>query len=423
MRYIDSLDYLSNLDSTRIRLGLDPVRRLLKKLNHPQKRYATVIIGGTNGKGSIAAMAASILSAGGFRTGLYTSPHLIDVRERIRIDGRMISIEGMQSCMEDVRRQVADDITYFEFLTAVAFLYFSCRQVDVAVLEVGMGGRLDATNVAEPVLSVISNIAMDHAAYLGPRLQDIAWEKTGIIKRGVPCITAVRQGQLRKLFEEACLAKKARLYRLGRDIKIRKGVAGTFSVKAVHNFYDHLSCPLKGRHQLDNAALAVGAVDLLSEQGFRLDHDGINQGLKDTRWEGRLEVLQEQPVVLIDAAHNPAGIAVLCDALKTQFSFDRLIVVFGVLDDKDYRSMLNKLCPLARRLIITRPNSGRSLSPEVILAAAQHYHCEAAIIEQPKEALRQALVKAGPDDLICITGSVYLIGEVKRAYRKARQEK
>ena len=423
MRYINSLDYLSKLNSMRIRLGLDRIRRLLKRLNHPQKRYATVVIGGTNGKGSIAAMTASMLSMGGFRTGLYTSPHLIDVRERIRIDGHMISREEMQACIEEVKRQVTDDVTYFEFLTAAAFLYFDCRQVDVAVLEVGMGGRLDATNVTEPAVSVVSNIALDHLTYLGTRLEDIAREKIGIIKPGISCVTAVRQKHIVKMLEEACLERKTRLYRLGKDIKVRNETDGIFSFKGIHKDYNHLSCPLKGRHQIDNAALAVGTVALLSEKGFRLENNAIYQGLKDTHWEGRLEILQKRPVVLIDAAHNPAGIGALCDTLKTQFSYRRLIVIFGVLNDKDYKNMLRKMAPLVQHLIITRPDSSRSLSPEKIFMIAQQYHCETVIVEKPDEALHQALVEAGPDDLICITGSVYLIGEIKRVYQKVHREK
>ena len=423
MRYINSLDYLSKLNSMRIRLGLDRIRRLLKRLNHPQKRYATVVIGGTNGKGSIAAMTASMLSMGGFRTGLYTSPHLIDVRERIRIDGHMISIEEMQACIEEVKRQVTDDVTYFEFLTAAAFLYFDRRQVDVAVLEVGMGGRLDATNVTEPVVSVVSNIALDHLTYLGTRLEDIAREKIGIIKPGISCVTAVRQSHLVKMLEEACLERKTRLYRLGKDIKVRNETDGIFSFKGIHKDYNHLSCPLKGRHQIDNAALAVATVTLLSEKGFRLENNAIYQGLKDTHWEGRLEILQKRPVVLIDAAHNPAGIGALCDTLKTQFSYRRLIVIFGVLNDKDYKNMLRKMAPLVQHLIITRPDSSRALSPEKIFMIAQQYHCETVIVEKPDEALHQALVEAGSDDLICITGSVYLIGEIKRVYQKVHREK
>lgn len=418
MRPVDSQDYLSSLNSARIRLGLDRMRCLLRKLHDPQTRYATVVIGGTNGKGSIAAMTASILSSGGFRTGLYTSPHLIDVRERIRIDGRMISTEEMGTEIEEVRHQVTEEVTYFEFLTAVAFLHFARRQVELAILEVGMGGRLDATNLAEPAVCVISNIGMDHQAFLGSRLEDIAREKIGIVKPGVPCVTAIRQSHLVRLFEEACFSRNARLYRLGKDFCIRKEGKGLFSIKGILGSHKHLFCPLRGRHQLDNAALAVGTVELLSEKGFRIEEAAIGQGLKDTRWEGRLEILQEKPLVLIDAAHNPAGISALCKTLKTQFAGKRMFVIFGVLEDKDYRNMLRRLCPLAHRLIITRPDSSRAQFPGKVLKAASRYIGNSVIAENPEAALRLALAETGPDDLICITGSIYLIGEIKRAYRR-----
>jgi dihydrofolate synthase/folylpolyglutamate synthase len=418
MRPAISQDYLASLNSTRIRLGLDRMRRLLGKLHDPQIKYETVVIGGTNGKGSIAAMTASILSAGGFRTGLYTSPHLIDVRERIRIDGRMISTEDMKAEIEEVRTQVTEEVTYFEFLTAVTFLHFDRRKVDLAILEVGMGGRLDATNLASPAVCVISNIGMDHQTYLGSRLEDIAREKIGIVKPGVPCVTAVRQSHLVRLFEEVCFRRRARLYRLGKDFSIRNKGNGFFSFKGTHRSHELLFCPLTGRHQLDNAALAVETVALLSEKGYRIEADAIFQGLKDTRWEGRLEILQERPLVLIDAAHNPAGIVALCNTLKTQFTGKRLVVIFGVLEDKDCRNMLKKLCPIAQRLIITKPDSGRAMPPEEVAKVAAPYCGNVAIAETPLAALHRALAEACPDDLICITGSIYLIGEIKNAYRK-----
>lgn len=417
MKQVSPEDYLAGLNSTRICLGLDRMRHLLRRLRDPHTGYASVVIGGTNGKGSIAAMTASVLTAGGYKTGLYTSPHLIDVRERIRVDGRMISAVEMHAEIEAIRHHVTGEITYFEFLTAVAFLHFNRQRVDLAILEVGLGGRLDATNLADPVVCVISNIGRDHQDYLGPRLKDIAREKIGIVKPGVPCVTGVRQRDLVRLFEEACCRRGAKLYRLGKDFGVRNEGKGFFSFKGIQRFHKHLFCPLQGRHQRDNAALAVGTVALLSEKGYRIEEDAIVQGLKDTRWEGRLEILQERPLVLIDAAHNPAGIAALCITLKTQFTGKRLFVIFGVLEDKDCRNMLKKLCPLAQRLIVTRPDSGRALSPEAVAKVAAPYCGDVVVAEKPLAALHRALAEAGPDDLICVTGSIYLIGEIKNAYR------
>ena len=245
---VEHLDGLKRLD---IRFSLGPISRFLERLNNPQNAYGTVLVGGTNGKGSIAAMVASALSHGGFRVGLYTSPHLIDVRERIRIDGEMISREEMDAWIEIVKAHSTENLTYFEFLTAVAFLYFHRRKVDLAILEVGMGGRLDATNVVSPLVSVVSNISLDHTEYLGSRLEEIAWEKGGIIKNGGVCITAVKQRRLQKLLEEICRTRGATLYSIGREIKINTHPDGSFSYRGIGMRYDNLVCPLKGRHQID----------------------------------------------------------------------------------------------------------------------------------------------------------------------------
>lgn len=413
---IDPLAYLDGLSSRPIRLGLAPLRRLLARMKHPERRYASIVVGGTNGKGSIATMSASMLTAGGFRTGLYTSPHLQDVRERIRIDGRMISSEDMWACADAVMRQLREDITYFEFLTAMAFHFFDQQRVDVAVLEVGMGGRLDATNVVEPVVSVISNIALDHSHFLGKTLDGIAREKSGIIRKNGCCLTAARQKMIVGTLKEACRKKQSRFFRLGDEIKIRKHSGGVFSFRGLGRRYDRLCCPLRGRHQMDNAALAVGAVALLAEHGYAVPEEAVRRGLRETKWEGRLEILQERPMVLVDGAHNPAGISSFCAALKEEFSWRRLTVIFGVLDDKDHRTMLRKLSPLADNLILTRPESERSITPALLLPAAMHYHRRVVIIEKPEEALLAALAAAAPEDLICVTGSLYLIAAAQRFF-------
>jgi dihydrofolate synthase / folylpolyglutamate synthase len=409
---MDPLAYLHDLESRPIRLGLAPLRQLLIRMKHPERRYVSLIIGGTNGKGSIAAMIAAILNAGGFRVGLYTSPHLMDVRERIRVNGQMIPRQDFSEGIQVVRQQLQDDLTYFELLTAVALYYFCQERVNVAVLEVGMGGRLDATNVTEPAVSVISNIAVDHRRYLGSRIEQIAREKAGIIKNNGCCLTAARQKSILGIFQALCLERKARLIRIGDDVIIRRR-AGGFSFRGLGKHYDHLSCSLRGRHQITNAALAVAAVVLLGEKGFSVDKGAVDRGLRDVRWEGRLETLQEHPTVLLDGAHNPAGITTLCSALKEYFFFRKLTVIFGALDDKDYRTMLKKLAPLTDLLILTRADSSRSLPPETILPVARQYHRNVIMIEKPEAALNAALNAADPDDLICVTGSLYLICAAK----------
>ncbi len=413
----DPLEYLSGLNSTVIRLGLRPVSRLLGRLGNPQKKYSSILIGGTNGKGSIAAMTASILVRAGFRVGLYTSPHLIDLRERITIDGAMIPIKDLKACIEDVRARAGREaLTYFEFLTAVAFLHFRHEQVDVAVLEVGMGGRLDATNVVTPVVSVISNISLEHRAYLGNSLESIAREKAGIIKAGGICITAAKQKKVIEVFISVCREKGARLYRVGSDVNVRRNGDGTFSYRGIRRHYRGLSCPLRGRHQRENAAAAIAAVEIFAEKGFPVDDRAVREGIGEARWEGRLETLQLSPTLVVDGGHNPAGISALCRALKEDFSYKRLIIVFGVLDDKDYAHMLNKLLPLADSFIMTRPAIGRAVSPAELLPLAGRYRRRVRIVEKSDEALRLGLDQAGKDDLVCVTGSLYLIGEMKQAH-------
>jgi len=415
MTHQDNLQYISGLQRIGIRLGLAPVSRLLERLNNPQRAYRTILVGGTNGKGSICAMTASMLFHNGYRVGLYTSPHLIDLGERIRVDGRMIQVDELDACIEAVRREVREDVTYFEFVTALAFLHFFRCNVDVAVVEVGMGGRLDATNVVRPDVSVISNISLEHREYLGRRLSDIAWEKGGIIKDRGLCITAARQGKVLDILEGICRDRGARLWRVGRDIKVRRNEDGTFSYRGVEKTYSHLTCPLAGRHQLENAGVALGTMEAMAACGLSVDDHALAMGLKKAQWPGRLEVLGRSPVLLVDGAHNPAGAAALCRALKEEFTYDRLILVFGVLGDKDSRSMLKQLAPLADVLILTKPATDRAKPPEELLSVAVRYHDRIELTQTTGEALKLALTKAGAQDLICCTGSLYLVGEIRQA--------
>jgi dihydrofolate synthase/folylpolyglutamate synthase len=417
MTYRDTVAYLSGLNKMGIRFGLDPIRSLLSRLHNPQNSYPAVLIAGTNGKGSVAAMTASILSTSGYRTGLYTSPDLIDFRERIRIDGEMIGRGDAAICAEQVIAEITEDVSYFEFLTAMAFLHFERQRVDIAVLEIGMGGRLDATNVVHPLLSVITNVSLEHREYLGNTLEEIAREKGGIIKERGRCLTAANQKRVVETLEVLCRERGARLYRLGREIRTRIHRDGTFSYLGIGRRLERLVCPLAGRHQYANAALALGTAELIGEAGFRVDERLVVEGLAKTRWEGRLEVLQRAPMLLVDGAHNPAGAATLRRALQEGFPRRRLILIFGVLGDKDYSAMVRRLFPLADRVILTRPRSERALSLGVLLPAARRYHRDVELCANPGDALRSALSRAGTEDLVCVAGSLYLVGEIKKIHQ------
>lgn len=420
MNYQETLAYLTGLMDNGIRLDLAPFERLLTKLNHPHKAYDTILVGGTNGKGSIASMITAILMSAGFRVGLYTSPHLVDFRERIRINTQMITPDEINGCVAEIRSADDPGGTYFEGLTAAAFLHFRNQRVDLAVLEVGMGGRLDATNVVDPLLSVISNVTLEHTDYLGKSLGEIAGEKAGIIRRNGLCLTAATQKTVRQTLRARCLDLDATLRELGKDFKVRARGDGAFSYQGTDLHIRRLKTALPGLHQVKNAALAIAAVEALTFRGYPVMEQNIIDGLASVKWPGRLEVVRSNPTVILDGAHNPAAISVLCDSLKRLYSWRRLIVVFGVLKDKKYKEMVKHLCTLADEVIITLPDTERAVLPDVLLPLVAKYCRKAAVVAAPVAALRNAIAAAAAEDLICVCGSLYLVGEIKGFLSAAR---
>jgi len=415
MKSYDPLEYLSQLKSKGINLDLGPISRLLQRLDNPQTQYKTILVGGSNGKGSVAATISSILHGAGVNVGLYTSPHLIDFTERIRVNNQMIKEEELSELIDEVREVIKEDITYFEFATALSFLYFYRRHVDIAVLEVGMGGRLDATNVVIPESSIITNICMEHQKYLGKNLSVIAREKGGIIKEGGVCLTAARQNKVLNVLGDLSRQKHSRLYRVGREIRMRKSKDGSFSYYGIFKKYKNLEISLIGKHQIENTALALGAIEILENRGLNIEGGIVKRGLKDVRWEGRLEILNENPTLVVDGAHNPGGISALCRSLAVDFKYDKLILLFGVLNDKDYKTMLRKLSPRADKIILTRPRGGRALPAEKLLPFVGKHNDSVEVIENSEKALVRAFALADKNDLICVAGSLYLVGEIKKA--------
>ena len=410
--------YLDSLNVDKMRFGLKAITELLSQLGNPQNSYKTILIAGTNGKGSTAAMIASILCSAGYKVGLYTSPHLVDVRERIVINGKKIPLKEFNRTIADVKDKKEQPVTYFEFLTAVAFVYFQRQKVDIAVLEVGLGGRLDATNVCKPLVSVITNISLDHMDYLGNTLDSIAREKAGIIKQKGICITAAKQNKVLEVLKNVCLRRRAKLYCLSSDIKIKKQKDGILNYEGLYRNLKNLKIPLQGDHQLSNAALALAAIELCEKKGFSIADTAIYAGLKNTHWEARLEVLQNQPFFLLDGAHNPAGISVLCRSFKKDFSYRRLILIFGALADKDYRRMLQKIVPLASIIILTQLKTKRAVPVNDIMETVKKMGYPAIVTENVKQAIERAQALAKKQDLICATGSFYLAGEIKQAFPK-----
>lgn len=416
MKKFDPAAYISGLNIDVMRFGLATISELLLRLGNPQNSFETILIAGTNGKGSTAAMLASILHAAGYKTGLYTSPHLVNVRERININKKEISGNDFSQIIATVKKKITHPATYFEVLTAAALLYFQRREIDIAVLEVGLGGRLDATNVCRPLVSVITNIGLDHTAYLGKTLTAIAREKAGIIKQGGVCITAAKQKKVLEVLENVCRRNKSGFYRLGKDVKIKQQEDGLIAYSGLYYNWNNLTVPLPGRHQLDNAAMALAALEIAGLKGFPVDVAAIRKGLRNTKWQARLEVLHYDPLFVVDGAHNPAGMSVLCRSLKNDFTYRRLILIFSALADKNYRKMLQKIAPLAKVVILTQLQSPRAEPVANINAFVKKMGYKSEVKENVFEAVRRAFDLAEKEDMICVAGSLYLIGELKQAF-------
>jgi len=304
--------------------------------------------------------------------------------------------------------------TFFEMTTAMALSLFAERQVDWAILEVGMGGRLDATNVIKPQVAIITNVSLDHQEFLGATLSRIAWEKAGIIKQRVPLVTAVKQPAALAVVKACCLQAGAPHYRVGRQIRVRCFGKQHFTYRGLRWRLPHLDVPLAGRHQVLNAATALGALEVLENQGYlKLNSEQIREGLAKTRWAGRLEWLSRQPAVLLDGAHNYAGVVALCQALRKEYRYRRLILVLGIMADKDLRGMCRKLAPLAEHIILTQPRYERAAEPAALGEVVGEYSDRVELIRSVETALERAKELASPEDLVVVTGSLYFVGEVK----------
>lgn len=420
--YCKSIEYLYSLQASGIKLGLSNTFHLLRLLNNPHKDLKVLHIGGTNGKGSVAAMISSILDKAGFKVGLYTSPHLVNFTERIKINGREISELRVSELTEFIYKKIEGtdlvrDITFFEFTTAIAMLYFLEQDVDLAVLEVGMGGRFDSTNVVDPLLSIITNISIEHQQYLGKTVREIAFEKAGIIKKDGVVITGITQPSILSFIRKRCLSNNAILYRVGKDLRGRKMTDGRFNYYGLKDRYSALRLSLPGRHQITNAVCALGAIEVLKEKGYEIKDETVFEGLENTCWPGRLEVVGKDPLVVLDCAHNRAGVKTLRDAISDDtFSFNRLILVLGIMVDKDFKSIIPRLVPLADNVVLTQPNMDRAASPQILYEEVKKYHKETEIVRDVKEAVSLALSLAQREDLVCITGSTFTVGEARELF-------
>jgi dihydrofolate synthase/folylpolyglutamate synthase len=422
LRYLLSFTDFEKLPGSAYSAANFDLRRmveLLSLLGNPHLAPRTIHIAGTKGKGSTAAMIASALSVARYRTGLYTSPHLHTFRERMTVDGEMIE-EGMFADLTDKARPAVEEVnrrheygelTTFEILTAVAFSFFGEQGVDSQVLEAGLGGRLDATNVVSPELCVITSISRDHAEVLGDTLAKIAGEKAGIIKRGAQVISAPQRPEAAAVIEDACRRNETTLVIVGRDVTWRKltsDLSGqSFEVEGTKGSYK-LTIPLLGAHQLENAATAVAALEALG-----VESSSIARGLARVSWPGRLEVLRREPVVMVDGAHNADSARRLKEAITEYFDHERLILVIGASSDKDVAGMLAEMAPLASAVIATRSRHPRALAVEPLLDELKKQGVEGTASENVGDAVERALSIAGVKDLVCITGSLFVAAEAR----------
>ncbi|HEC99544.1 MAG TPA: bifunctional folylpolyglutamate synthase/dihydrofolate synthase [Proteobacteria bacterium] len=413
--YQEAVDYVTSLEFFGIKLGLKNITTLLAALGNPHRQFKSVHIAGTNGKGSVGAMISAVFTEAGYKVGLYTSPHLVSIRERFRINERIIPEERFYRLTTEVKAALAADIpvTYFEFTTATAFLLFAQEKVDLAIVETGMGGRLDATNVLTPELAVITNIGRDHEAHLGRSLFSITREKAGIIKPGLSLVTGVHQPKLLGLIQQDCLAFDNPIYVFGQHFRIRRVGMNGFSYQGMWLKLNGLEVKLQGQHQLGNAALALAVIELMGSTGLSVDKKVIGEGLKKVNWPGRQEVFAGSPTILIDGAHNPSGVKTLCRALSRDFVYNRLILIWGGMADKDHRAMLNQLAPMARAIIFTKPRNRRAADPDMLSAQLGLLDGAVYLTNQVSEAINKAKMLAEENDLICIAGSLYLVGEAR----------
>jgi dihydrofolate synthase / folylpolyglutamate synthase len=412
LSYNDALEYLYGLQKYGIKFGLSKTASLLKAFGDPHRGLRCIHIAGTNGKGSVAAMVESILMEAGLKVALYSSPHLVRFTERFRINRREMSPEEVAGLASELQAVIHPNHppTFFEVATAMSLIHFAREKCDVAIMEVGMGGRLDATNVIRPMVSVITNISLDHQFFLGRRILDIAGEKAGIIKRGVDVVTGATQGPVLHLFESVCAARKARLWRVGRDIRYRWGGSG-LTYYGMKRTLRGLRLGLRGLFQHRNAAMALAVIELLGRKGIRVTDQQTAQGLAHPLWPGRVHVVSTDPLIVLDGAHNPGAIRTLAATVRRDFRYERLIVVLGVMKDKDIGGILGAIVPMADAVLYTAPEYDRAASPEDLMKAASSLRKPGKVVLPLARAIQEANVMAGPGDMILVCGSLFTVGE------------
>jgi len=443
MNYESAVRYLLSLgrelaaptQAAAAKFNLENITILLERLGRPDRAYPCVHIAGTNGKGSTAAFLEKILRDAGFRTGLNTSPHLERINERIRISGEEIADERFAEIFTRVHAVIEELLaegklrahpTYFECVTALAFEAFAREHVDFAVIEVGLGGRLDATNVVSPLVSIVTRIDFDHENFLGHSLREIAGEKAGILKPQVPAVFAAQLPEAREVLLERAKELRCPVVETGEVFSVENeamesGLARATAVEIASGKTFSLEPRLAGRFQLQNALNAVAAARILQNRNYRITDENIETGIATTEWPGRLERLQTRPDVYLDGAHNPGAAKELARFLEENFVGRRVYLIFGAMRDKAVDEVTGMLFPRAQEVIFTQPRTPRAVSARQLAELAGDHAKKFAVIEDAEHALESALSKAGPEDAIFITGSLYLVGEMRHAWNARRK--
>lgn len=433
MQYTEAMKYLQDLTKFGMNFGLGRITELLRRLDNPHRRLRIIHIGGTNGKGSTTAIIASILKSAGYRVGTFTSPHLHSYTERYRINGEEIEPERVAQLITVLRPHLEGMVeegfehpTEFEVSTAIAFYYFLEEKVDYLVLEVGLGGAIDSTNVVNPLVSVITNVAMDHMDYLGNSISEISKVKAGIIKPGVPVVTAAAKAEVLEIIQETCREKGCPLWQVGKDVTWSYGdhsLRGQFfNYQGISWQLSELWLPMIGRHQVLNAATALTVLEVLSQKWIQLGVGAVKEGLKNTIWPARLELIGNNPSVLIDGAHNYDGARSLRQALDEYFPDRKIIMVLGMLGDKERARVISELVPRARYVVITKPNSPRAGDWMQMAEEARRYVPLVDTVENIEAAVLKGLEVAREGEMVCVTGSLYMVAEAREVILKKLQK-
>jgi dihydrofolate synthase/folylpolyglutamate synthase len=432
MNYNETINWLYSFEKFGIKLGLERIKFLCKELGDPQNSYRIIHVGGTNGKGSVCRILQSILTTSGYKTGVYTSPHIQRFSERFIIDNKEISETEVVLLVEKIKPIVEKMIkkdntpTFFEIITAIAFLYFKEKKVDFAVIEVGLGGRFDATNIVEPKLSVITNVTLDHQDILGRKIEDIAFEKAGIIKNKIPIITA-SEGSALEVIKKVADEKEAIITIIDGDCwkKTKGGVDWQeFLINGSLKEYN-VKTSLLGKHQGENIALAIAVIEKLQMNGVYITDEAIFEGIEKAVNPGRMEIVGFEPLIILDGAHNIAGVYFLKKTLEDDFVYNKLIFVIGILSDKNVKEMLEILIPIGDVIITTKSQNKRATEPDKLKGIVKKLNFKNQVVTKNKvcEAIKYATSIAKKDDLICVTGSLFTIGEARDYFVKLNLQK